>query len=59
MDDLHNLYPSPHIIRTIRSRRIRGAWNKLEILFGKSEWKRALWGFRCGSEDKIKMRLEE
>jgi hypothetical protein len=50
-EELHNLYSSPNIIRMIKSRRMRWAWNvarmgekrnTYRILVGKPEGKRQL-----------------
>jgi hypothetical protein len=66
--ELHNLYSSPHIIRQIKSRRMR--WeghvarmeegrNVYRVLVGKPEGKRPLERPRRRWEDGIKMNLRE
>jgi hypothetical protein len=67
-EELHNLYPSPSIIRIIKSRRIRWAGhvarmgekrNVYRLLVGKSEGKRPLGRQRRRWTDNIKMDLLE
>jgi hypothetical protein len=67
-DELHNLYSSPNIGRTIKSRRMRWAGHVARIgdrrgvyrvLVGKPEGKRPLGRPRCRWEDNIKMDLRE
>jgi hypothetical protein len=67
-DALHNLYPSPNIIRMIKSRRMRWAGhvarlgdtrNAYRILVGKPEGKRPLETPRRRWVDNIKMDLGE
>jgi hypothetical protein len=66
--ELHNFYPSPDIIRQIKSRRIRWAGhvartgegrNVYRVLVGKPDGKRPLERPRCRWEDGIKMELRE
>jgi hypothetical protein len=66
--ELHNLYPSPDIIRQIKSRRMRWAGhvacmgqgrNVYRVLVGKPEGKRPLGRPRRRWEDGIKMDLGE
>jgi hypothetical protein len=66
--ELHNLYSSPNIIRTIKSKRMRwvghvarmrATRNAYRILVGKSEGKRPLGRPRCMWVDSIKMDLRE
>jgi hypothetical protein len=63
-EELHNLYPSPTILRMIKSRRIRGwdMWHKwgqkrnvYKLLVGKPEGKRPLGRSRRRCLDNIKM----
>jgi hypothetical protein len=63
-EEICNLYSLPSIIRTIVSRRMRGAghaagiWetrNSYTLLVGKSEGKTQLWRPRCRWVDNIKM----
>jgi hypothetical protein len=65
-EELHNLHPSPSIIRMIKSRRMRWAGhvsrmgkkiNAYRILVGKPEGKIPLGRLRCRWEDNIKMDL--
>jgi hypothetical protein len=67
-NEVHNLYPSPSIIRKIKSRRMRWAdhvariWpkrNAYRILVGKPEGKRPLENPRCRWVDNIKIYLRE
>jgi hypothetical protein len=67
-EELHNLYSSPSIIRTIKSKRMRWAGyvaqmgvkrNAYRILVGKPEGKRPLGRRRCKWVDDIKMDLRE
>jgi hypothetical protein len=67
-EELHNLYPSPSIIRMIKSRRMRWAWhvarmgekrNAYRILVGKPEVKRPLGRPRDRWVDNVKMDLRE
>jgi hypothetical protein len=67
-EELHNLYSSPGIIRTIKSRRMRWAGhvarmgekrNAYRILVGKPEERRPLGRPRCRWVDNIKMDLRE
>jgi hypothetical protein len=67
-EDLHNLYSSPSIIRTIKSRRMRWAGhvarvgekrNVYRLLVGKPEGKRPLERPRRRWIDNIKMDLSE
>ena len=66
--ELHALYSSPNIIRTLKSRRLRLAGhvarmeksrNAYRVLVGKSEGKRLLGRARRRWEDNIKMDLRE
>jgi len=61
--ELHNLYASPHIIRVIKSRRMRWegyiARMRDMVSVGKSEVKRPFGGPRLGWEDNIRMDIEE
>jgi hypothetical protein len=66
--ELHNLYPSPDIIRQIKSNRMRWAGhvarmgegrNVYRVLVGKPEGKRPLGRPRSRWEDGIKMDLGE
>jgi hypothetical protein len=61
IEELHNLYSSPSIIRMMKSRRIRWAGhvafmgkNAYWILVGKPEWERPLGRPRHRWEDNIK-----
>jgi hypothetical protein len=67
-EKLHRLYPSPDIIRVIKSKRMR--WeghiarmvkmrNSYKILVGKPEGKRPLGRPKRRWEDNIKMELKE
>jgi hypothetical protein len=64
-EELHNLYPSPNIIRMIKSRRMRwtehvacmGQANIYMVLVGNPEGKRPLLRLRLRREDNIKMDL--
>jgi hypothetical protein len=67
-DELHNLYPSPNIIRMIKSRRTRWAGRKARmgekrnayrVLVGKPEGKRPLGRPRRRWFDNINMELRE
>jgi hypothetical protein len=67
-EELHNLYSSPHIIRMIKSRRMRWAGyvarmvagrNAYRILVGKSEGKRPQGRLRRRWVDSIKTDLRE
>jgi hypothetical protein len=67
-EELHNLYSSPSIIRTTKSRRIRWAGNvarmgekrnAYRIFVGKSEGKRPLGRPRRRWVDNIKVDLRE
>ena len=67
-EDLYDLQSSPHIIRRIRSRRIRWAGHVVrmaewrgayKVLVGKLERKRQLGRPRCRWEDNIKIDLQE
>jgi hypothetical protein len=67
-EELHDLYPSPSIIRIIKSRRMRCAGhvartgekkNAYRLLVGKPEGKRPLGRPRCRWVDNIKMDLGE
>jgi hypothetical protein len=67
-DELHNLYPSPNIVRVIKSRRMRWAGylarmgegrGVYRVLVGKPEGKRPLGRPKCRWEDKIEMDLRE
>ena len=66
--ELHALYSSPNIIRSLNSRRLRRAGhvarmeqsrNAFRVLVGKPEGKRPLGRPRRRSEDNIKMDLRE
>ncbi|KAJ4442563.1 hypothetical protein ANN_04150 [Periplaneta americana] len=66
--ELHALYTSPDIIRTIKSRRLRWAGhvalmgesrNAYRVLVGRPEGKRPSGRPRCRREDNIKMDLRE
>ena len=66
--ELHTLYSSPNIIRSLKSRRLRWAGhvarmeqsrNAYRVLVGKPEGKRPLRRSRCRWEDNIKMDLSE
>jgi hypothetical protein len=64
-NELHNLYPSPNIIRAIKLRRMRWTWhvarremeNDCNILDGKPEGKRLLGRPRRRWEDNIRIYL--
>jgi hypothetical protein len=67
-EELHNLYSSPYIARTIKSRRMRWVWhvwcmrhirNEHKVLVGKPEGERPLGRPRHRWEDIIKMDLGE
>jgi hypothetical protein len=67
-EELHDLYPSPSIIRIIKSRWMRWAGNVARmgekrnvhrLLVGKPEGKRPLGSPRCRGVDNIKMDLVE
>jgi hypothetical protein len=67
-DELHNLYSSPNIIRTLKLKRVRWAGhvarmgetrNAYRILVGKPEGRRALGRPRRRWVDNIKMDLRE
>jgi len=67
-DKLNDLYPSPSIVRVIKSRRMRWAGHVARmrerrvvhrILVGKPEGKRPLWRPRRRWDDNIKMDLQE
>jgi hypothetical protein len=67
-EELHNLYSSPSIIRTIKPRRMRweghvacigGRRNAYRILVGKPDDNRPLGGRRREWEDNIKTDLRE
>jgi hypothetical protein len=65
-DELHSLYPSPNIVRVIKSRRMRWAGHVARmgeeiyrILVGRPEGKRPLERPRRRWEDNIKMDLRE
>jgi hypothetical protein len=67
-DELHNLYPSPNIVRVIKSRRMRWAGHVARmgqgrgvhrISVGRPECKRPLGRPRRRWEDNIKMDLRE
>jgi hypothetical protein len=67
-NELYNLYSSPNIVRTIKSRRLRWAGHVADmgegrgvyrILVGKSEGKRPLERPRHRWEDNIKLDLRE
>ena len=66
--ELHALYSSPNIIRSLKSRRLRWAGhvarmeksiNAYRVLAGKPEGKKPLGRLRCRWEDNIKMDLRE
>ena len=66
--ELHALYSSPNIIRSLESRRLRWAGhvarmgqsrNAYRVLVGKPEGKRPLWRPRRRWEDNIRMDLRE
>jgi hypothetical protein len=66
--ELHDLYPSPSIIRMIKSRRMRWRWhapqigvkrNAYMLLIGKPEGKRPIGRPRCNLVNNIKMNLGE
>ena len=66
--ELHSLYSSPNIIRSLKSRRLRWAWhvarmeqsrNPYRVLVGKPEGKRPLGTPRHRWEENIKMDLRE
>jgi hypothetical protein len=68
IEELHNLYSSPNIIRQIKSRRMRWAGhvarmgeerNVYRVLVGKSEGKRPLGRPRRRWEDGIRISLGE
>ena len=68
IDELHALYSSPNIIRSLKSRRLRWAGhvarmeqfrNAYRVLVGKPERKRLLGRPRRRWEDNIKMNLRE
>jgi hypothetical protein len=67
-EELHNLYPSPNIVRVIKSRMVR--WvvsvacmgdmrNEYNVLVGYPERKGPLGSPRSGWEDNIRMDLRE
>jgi hypothetical protein len=67
-EELHNLYPSPSLIRMIKSRRMRWAGqvarmgeksNEYGILVGKPKGKRSLGRPRSRRKNNIKMDLRE
>jgi hypothetical protein len=67
-DELHSLYPSPNIVRVIKSRRMRWARHVARtgegrgvyrVLVGRPEWKRPLVRPRRRWEDNIKLDLRE
>jgi hypothetical protein len=67
-EELHDLYPSPSLIRMIKSRRMRWAGhvarirekrNDYRLLVGKPEGKRSIGNPRRGWVDNIRMGLEE
>jgi hypothetical protein len=67
-DELHDLYSSPHIVRVIKSRRMRWAGHvarmgegrdAYRVLVGRPESKRPLGRPRRSWEDNIKMDLRE
>jgi hypothetical protein len=64
----NGLYPTPNIIRVIKSRRMRWAGHvarmgvgrgAYRILVGRPEGRRPLGRFRCRWEDNIKIDLQE
>jgi hypothetical protein len=66
-EELHDLYSSPNIVRTIKSRRMKWARyvarmvegrGVCRVLAGKPEGKRPLGRLRCRWEDNIKMDLQ-
>jgi hypothetical protein len=68
-EELHNLYPSPNIIRMIKSRRVRLAgqvarvgrrrMHACMVFVGKPERKRPVGRLRRRQEDSIRMDLRE
>jgi hypothetical protein len=67
-DELHNLYPSPNVVRVIKSRRMRWAGHVARmgegrgvysVLVGRPEGKRPLGRPRYRWEDNIKMDFRE
>jgi len=67
-EELNVLYPSPNIVRLIKSRRMRLARHVkhmgeervvYRVLVGKSEGRRPLWGPRRRRADNIRMDLQE
>jgi hypothetical protein len=67
-DEFHNLYPSPNVVRVIKSRRMRGAGHVARVgeeigvyrvLVGRPEGTRQLGRHRSSWEDNIKMYLRE
>jgi hypothetical protein len=67
-DELHSLYSSPHIVRVIKSRRMRWAGHVARmgerrgvyrVLVGRPEGKRLLGRPRRRWEDNIRMDLRE
>jgi hypothetical protein len=62
-EELHNLYPSPNIIKVIKSRRMRwarmGRREYMQDIDGKPEGKRPLGRPRRRWVDNIKMYLTE
>ena len=67
-EELHSLYPSPNIVKVIKSRRLRWAGHvarmekgrsAFKILTGKPTGKRPLGRLRRRWEDNIRMNLEE
>jgi hypothetical protein len=67
-EKLHDLYPSPNIVRVIKWRRMRWAGHVARmgeergvyrVLVGKPEGKRPLGRPRCKWEDNIRMVLQE
>ena len=66
--ELHSLYSSPNIIRSLKSRRLRWAGhvarmehsrNGYRVLAGRSDGKSPLGRLRYGWEDSIKMDMRE
>jgi hypothetical protein len=66
-EELHNLYTSPHVIRVIRSRKMRWVGHTARIwdmkiayrdLVGEPEWKRHLEVARARKEANFKMTLK-